>query len=54
MTEKTVLIAGATGVVGQAAAEYFARLPQWRVLACVAAAARRRLRVSPGDMSRST
>lgn len=32
MTEKTVLIAGATGVVGRAAAEHFARLPQWQVL----------------------
>jgi nucleoside-diphosphate-sugar epimerase len=33
MNRKTVLIAGATGVVGHAALEHFASLPQWRVLA---------------------
>lgn len=32
MTRKTVLIAGATGVVGHAALEHFAGLPQWRVI----------------------
>ncbi|MBU6271098.1 MAG: NAD-dependent epimerase/dehydratase family protein [Betaproteobacteria bacterium] len=33
MTEKTVLIAGASGVVGHAALEHFHALPDWRVVA---------------------
>ena len=33
MNRRTVLIAGATGVVGHAALEHFASQPQWRVLA---------------------
>lgn len=33
MDRKTVLIAGATGVVGHAALAHFATLPQWRVVA---------------------
>jgi nucleoside-diphosphate-sugar epimerase len=32
MTQKTVLIAGATGVVGRAALDHFAQLPEWRVI----------------------
>ena len=32
MAQKTVLIAGATGVVGRAALEHFAQLPEWRVV----------------------
>ncbi|HPU52987.1 MAG TPA: SDR family oxidoreductase [Burkholderiaceae bacterium] len=32
MTNQTVLIAGATGVVGHAALEHFATLPQWQVV----------------------
>jgi len=33
MTEKSVLIAGASGVVGHAALEHFDALPDWRVIA---------------------
>lgn len=33
MTRKTVLIAGASGVIGRAAVEHFARQPDWRVVA---------------------
>jgi nucleoside-diphosphate-sugar epimerase len=32
MAQRTVLIAGATGVVGRAALEHFAQLPEWRVV----------------------
>jgi NAD(P)-dependent dehydrogenase (short-subunit alcohol dehydrogenase family) len=32
MTSRTVLIVGATGVVGHAALEHFAALPSWRVV----------------------
>ena len=30
--DKTILIAGASGVIGAAAAEHFAALPDWRVM----------------------
>lgn len=33
MTKKTVLIAGASGLVGYAAAQYFSSLPEWNVIA---------------------
>lgn len=33
MTDKTILIVGATGIVGSAAIEHFASRPDWRVLA---------------------
>ena len=36
MTKRTVLIAGATGVVGHAALEHFARSADWNVIARVA------------------
>ena len=41
---KTVLISGASGVIGAGAVEHFGRLPEWQVIAL----SRRRPVVSPG------
>ena len=32
MADNTILVAGASGVIGQAAVEHFASLPGWRVI----------------------